>query len=143
MLLCRTLGDGISTKEYEKSTCEGTINWVTSLIRIRETVQYLRSVCKKPDTKGYCAIKITKQTFDRPPMVFGQHVHKLGEFVHGKGDIWPNHPEMLEATNHLTVALINTVPSLAVREVPTVSGVETGLEPSMLCLLRSPMTYFY
>ena len=30
-------------------------------------------------------------------------MHKLGEFIHIKGDIRQSHPEMLEATNHLTV----------------------------------------
>ena len=30
-------------------------------------------------------------------------MHKLGEFVQGKGNIRPSHPEMFEATNHLTV----------------------------------------
>ena len=30
-------------------------------------------------------------------------MHKLGEFIHDKGNIWARHPEMLEATNHLTV----------------------------------------
>ena len=69
-LLCRTPGDLISTKEYEKSSCEGTTIWVTSLVRIREIVQCLRSVYKKPDTKGSHDIRITKQTFDRSPMVF-------------------------------------------------------------------------
>ena len=66
-------------------------------------MQCLRSVCKKPDTKGSHAIKIIKQTFNRSPMVFRQHTHELGEFVHGKGNIRPSHPEMLEAINHLTV----------------------------------------
>ena len=27
---------------------------------------------------------------------------KMGDFVNGKGNIRPSHPEMLEATNHLT-----------------------------------------
>ena len=40
------------------------------------------------------------------------------------------------------VALIGVVPSLAVSEVPTTNGVETGLEPSMLCLLKRSMAYF-
>ena len=103
MLLCRTLRDEISTKEYEKNTCGGTIIWVTSPVCIRETVQCLRSVCKKLDTKESRAIKITKQTFHRPLMVFGMCVHKLGEFVHDEGNSQPSHPEILEATNHLTV----------------------------------------
>ena len=30
-------------------------------------------------------------------------MHKLGEFVHGKRNIWSSHPKMLEVTNHLTV----------------------------------------
>ena len=30
-------------------------------------------------------------------------MHKLGEFVHDKGNIRLSHSEMLEATNHLTV----------------------------------------
>ena len=102
-LLCRTLGDWISIKEYEKSICGGTIIWVTNTICIRETVQCLRSVCKKPDTKGSLAIKIMKQTFNRSPMVFIRCVYELGEFVHGKGNIRPSHPKMLEATVHLTV----------------------------------------
>ena len=59
-LLCGTLGDWISTKEYKKNICGGTIIGVTSLIDIRETMQCLRSVCKKPYTKGSRAIKITK-----------------------------------------------------------------------------------
>ena len=41
------------------------------------------------------------------------------------------------------VAFTDVVPSLAVREVPTERGVETGLESSMLCFLRISMTYFY
>ena len=60
-------------------------------------------VCKKPDTKGSHAIKITKQTFDRSPMVFKWRMHELGEFVHYKGNIRPSHPNMLEATDHLTI----------------------------------------
>ena len=105
-------------------------------------MQCLRSVCKKPDTKGSRAIKITKYMFDRSPMVFRWIVHALREFVHGKGNIRSSHVEMLEATDHLKVAMTNAVPLLAVREVSTTSGVETGLEPSMLCLLRRLMTYF-
>ena len=66
-------------------------------------MQCLRSVCKKWDTKGSHAIKITKQTFESSPMVFGQLVHKLGEFIHNKGNIRPSHLKMLEATNHLIV----------------------------------------
>ena len=61
------------------------------------------SVYKKPNTKASRAIKITKQTFDSSPMVLGWCVHKLGEFIHSKGNIWASHPEMLEATNHLMV----------------------------------------
>ena len=63
-------------------------------------MQCLRSVYKNPNTKRFYAIKITKQRFDHFPMVFKRRVHKLGEFVHDKRDIWPNNPEMLEATNH-------------------------------------------
>ena len=59
-LLCRTPGDLIDTKKYEKSTCGGTIIWVTSLVHIKEIVECLRSVCKKSDTKGSRAIKIMK-----------------------------------------------------------------------------------
>ena len=72
-------------------------------------------------------------------------MHKLGEFIRRKGNIQLSHLEMLEATNHLTVhvALTVVVPSLVVREVPTVSGVEIGLERSMLRLLRISMTYFF
>ena len=66
-------------------------------------MQCLRSVYKKPDTKGSRAIKITSQTFDRSPMVFRQRMHELREFVHGRGNIRPSHPEMLEAIDHLTV----------------------------------------
>ena len=66
-------------------------------------MQCLRSVCKKQYTEGSRAIKISKLTFDLSLKVFGRRVHKLGEFVHNKGNIWPSHPEMLEATNHLTV----------------------------------------
>ena len=66
-------------------------------------MQCLRSVWNKLDTKGSRAIKITKQTFDRPPRVFGWNVHKLGKFVQGKGNIPSSHPGMLEATNHQTV----------------------------------------
>ena len=66
-------------------------------------MQCLRSVCKKPDTKGSRVIKITKQTFDHSLMVFKRHMHELGEFVQDKGNIWPIHPKMLEATDHLTV----------------------------------------
>ena len=40
------------------------------------------------------------------------------------------------------VALTGATPSLAFREVPMASGVEVGLEPSMLCLLRRSITYF-
>ena len=47
---------------------------------------------------------------------------------------------MLEATNYMTIH--GGILSLAVREVPTANGVETGLEPSMLCLLRRSMAYF-
>ena len=101
--LYRSPGDWISTKEYEKSTCGGTIISVTSPIHIREIVQCLRSVYKKSKTKGSRAIKITKQTFNCSPMVFGQRMHKLGEFVHGKGNIRSSHPEMLKATNYLTI----------------------------------------
>ena len=36
-------------------------------------------------------------------MVLGWRVHKLGEFIHNKGNIWSSHPEMLKVTNHLTV----------------------------------------
>ena len=63
----------------------------------------MRSVCKKPDTKGSHAIKITKQTFDCSLMVFKRRMHELGEFVHDKGNIRLSHPEMLEATDHLTI----------------------------------------
>ena len=66
-------------------------------------MQCLRSDLKKLDTKGSCVIKITKYTFDRSPIVFGRRVHKLREFVYGKGNIRLSHLEMLEATNHLTV----------------------------------------
>ena len=66
-------------------------------------MQFQSSVCNKSDTKGSRTNKITKQTFDRPPMVFGWRLHKLGDFIHEKGNIWSSHPEMLEATNHLTV----------------------------------------
>ena len=66
-------------------------------------MQCLRSVYEKPDTKGSYAIKITKQTFDRSPIVFRQRVHEHGEFVHDKGNIRLSHPKMLEATNHLMV----------------------------------------
>ena len=66
-------------------------------------MQCLRSVCKKPDTKGSRVIKITKQTFNRSLMVFRRCVYELGEFVHSKGNIRLNHPEMLEATDYLTV----------------------------------------
>ena len=100
-LLWRTLGNLIRTKENKKSTCGGTIIRVTSPVRIRETMQCQRSVYKKLDTKGSCAIKIKKQTFDCSPMVFGWCVHKLFEFIHDKGNVWSRHPEMLEATNHL------------------------------------------
>ena len=66
-------------------------------------MQCPRSVYKKPDTKGSRAIKITKQTFERAPMVFERRMHKLGEFIHDKGNIRSSHSEMLEATNHLMV----------------------------------------
>ena len=66
-------------------------------------MQCQRSVGKKADTKGSRAVKITKQTFYRSLMVFGWQMHKLGEFIHGKGNIRPSHSEMLEATNPLTV----------------------------------------
>ena len=102
-LLCRTLGNRISTKENKKSPGGGMIIWVTNPIRIRETVQCQGSVYKKPNTKGSHAIKITKQTFDHSLRMLGWHVHKLGEFIHEKENIWASHPEMLETTNHLTV----------------------------------------
>ena len=66
-------------------------------------MECLRSVCDKPDTKGSRAIKITKKTFDCSPMIFGWRMHKLEEFIHGKGNIRLSHPEILEATNHLTI----------------------------------------
>ena len=66
-------------------------------------MQCLRSVCKKPYIEGSYAIKITKQMFDHSPMVFEWHMHKLGEFIHDKGTTRLSHPEMLEATNNLTV----------------------------------------
>ena len=66
-------------------------------------MQCLRSASKKPYTKGSRAIKITKQTFDCSLIVVGWHLHKLGEFIHDKGNIRPSHPEMLEATNNMTV----------------------------------------
>ena len=71
----------------------------TSLVRITETVQCLMSVCKKPNTKGSRAILKTKQTFDCSPMVFKWCVYELGEFVHGKGNIWLSHLEMLDVTS--------------------------------------------
>ena len=67
-LLYRTPRDWISTKEDKKSTCGGTIIGVTNPVCIRKTMQCLRSVYKKPYTKGSRAIKIMKQTFDRSPM---------------------------------------------------------------------------
>ena len=66
-------------------------------------MQYQRSVGKKPDTNGSRAIKITKQTFDRSPIMFGWRMHELGEFIHDKGNIRSSHSEMLKATNHMTV----------------------------------------
>ena len=67
-------------------------------------MQCQSSVSKKSDTKGSRAIKIKKQTFDRSLMVFGQHVHKLEEFIHDKKKKFlSSHSEMLEVTNHLTV----------------------------------------
>ena len=102
-LLCRTPGNWISTKENKKSTGGCTIIWVTSLVCIRETVQCQGIVYKKPSTKGSCAIKITNQTFDSSLVVHGWHVHKPGEFINDKGNIWASHPEMLKATNNLTV----------------------------------------
>ena len=62
-----------------------------------------RSVCKKLATKGSRAIKIVKHAFDRSLMLFEWRVHKLGEFIHVKGNILTSHSEILEATNHLTV----------------------------------------
>ena len=46
-------------------------------------------------------------------------------------------------TKRYMVALIDAIPSLVVKEEPTKSGVETSLEPSMLCLLKRSMTYFH
>ena len=66
-------------------------------------MQCQRSVCKKPDTKGSRAIKITKQMFNLLPMVFEWRMHKLREFIHGKGNIYSSHSEMLEAISHPTV----------------------------------------
>ena len=131
MLLCRTPRDWISIKEYKKSTYRGTIIEVTSPVCIRETMQCLRSVYRRPYTEGCCSIKITKQAFDHYLMVFECRMHKLGEFVHDKGNIRLSHPEMLEATNH---------PSI--NEEPMVSDVKRVLELSMLCLLRRSMTCF-
>ena len=51
-LLCRTLGNWISTKENKKSTCGGTIIWVTNPVCIRETVQCQWSICKNPGYQG-------------------------------------------------------------------------------------------
>ena len=36
-------------------------------------------------------------------MAFGWRLHKLGEFIHDKGNIRPSHAEMLEANNHMTI----------------------------------------
>ena len=94
-------------------------------------MQCLSSVYRRPYTEGCYAIKITKHAFDRSLMVFGCRVHKLGEFVHDKGNIRLSHPEMLEATNHLSI-----------NEVPMVSGVKRVLELSMLCFLRRSITCF-
>ena len=71
-------------------------------------------------------------------------MHKLRELVHIKGNIGSCHPEMLEATNHLTdmLAFIGAGPSAIIREVPIASRIETILESSMLCLLRRSITYF-
>ena len=103
-LLCKTSGDWISTKEYKKSTYGGMIFGVTRPVCIRESMQCLMGVGKKPYIEGSRAIKITKQTFDRSSMVFEWRVHKLREFIHNKGNIWSSHPKMLGATtNHLTV----------------------------------------
>ena len=44
-----------------------------------------------------------KQTFDCSPMAFEWRMHKVGEFIQGKGNIRLSHPKMLEATNHLMV----------------------------------------
>ena len=66
-------------------------------------MQRMRSVCKKSNTKGSRSIEITKQMFDHSPMVFKFLMHKLREFIHEKGNLQFSHPEMLEATNHLTV----------------------------------------
>ena len=102
-LLCRTLGNWISTKENKKSTGRGTVIWITILVYNKEIVQCQGSVFKKLNTKGSRALKITKQTFDGSLMALGWHMYKLGEFIHDKGNIWASHSEMLEATNHLTV----------------------------------------
>ena len=59
-LLCRILGNWISTKENKKSPRGGTIIWVTNPVHIRETVQCHRSVGKKMDTKESSIIKIVK-----------------------------------------------------------------------------------
>ena len=64
MLLCRTPGDWISTKEYKKSTCGGTIIRVTIPVYLIKTMQCLKSAYKKSYTKGSRAIKIMKQTVE-------------------------------------------------------------------------------
>ena len=102
------------------------------------------SVDKKPNTKGSYVVKIMKQTFDRSLMAFGWRVHKLGEFIHGKGNIRPSHPEMLEATNHLTVhcGIDRCDTIFSSQRIPTTNGAEIGLEPSMLRLHKRSITYF-
>ena len=89
---------GLAPRKIRKSPI-----WVTSLVRITEIVKCQGSVCKNPNTKVSRAINITKLTFHRSLMVLGWCLHKLGEFIHIKGNIWASHPKRLEATNHLKV----------------------------------------
>ena len=60
VLLCITPRNWIGIKENKKSLGGGMIIWVTSPIRIRETMQCQGSVCKKLNTKGSRADKIMK-----------------------------------------------------------------------------------
>ena len=71
-------------------------------------------------------------------------MHKMRDFVNDKGNIRPSHLEMLEATNHLTIyGGIDQGSTIFSNQRSTYdSGVETGLESSMLCLRRRSITYF-
>jgi hypothetical protein len=46
---------------------------------------------------------IAKDTLNHKPMVSCGCMHKLGDFVHGKGEIWSDDSSVLENTNNITI----------------------------------------